>query len=278
MGSKMKEQAECSKFIVNDSVLDTEEFAEVYKPMPPSCYEVIRVIDGKPLFLDEHYARFVHTLKTVGQQMPFTMPELDEKIRNLAKINGVKNYNVRIIYNDFERNEGTVYLFFTHTSYPSEEMYRNGVKTDLLRMERKNPHAKIVNTDLRDTADRLMREEGLFEAILVNEENEVTEGSKSNVFFIKNGDVYTSPADGVLLGVTRQRILDLCKEGNISVHETAISVSELKDFQAAFISGTSPKVLPIACIGRQRMDVNDLTLRKIMSLYDEAIRNYLSRH
>lgn len=270
----MAEHAMKKYFLKNGQEVSVTDFQAEYQALQPSCYEVIRVIDGKPLFLDAHYRRFVGTVESIGQQVPCSKQELAADISRLAALNDVQNYNVKLIYNDFEHG-GTVYLFFTHTAYPTEEMYREGVRTDLLRMERKNPHAKIINQTLREAADTLMEEKDLFEAILVNEEDQITEGSKSNIFFLKSnstgGEVWTSPADGVLLGVTRQHILALCREAGLSIREETISVSDLPGFQAAFISGTSPKVLPIHWIGDQELDVNDPLLRRIMALYDEAI-------
>lgn len=267
----MKEQAQLQKFFYDGAWIDASEFDTVYRPLQPSCYEVIRMIDGKPLFLHAHYERFLGTVNSVDQPIPFTEEELREKLCQLADANGVRNYNAKLIYNDFD-NGGHVYLFLTHTSYPSEEMYRDGVKTDFLQVERENPHAKIINASLRDQADALMKAEGLFEAVLLDRDGNVTEGSKSNIFFIKDGCLCTSPADGVLLGVTRTHIIDTAQRAGIPFRELTIPRAEVGSYSAAFISGTSPKVLPIAVMGEFTFDVNEPTLRRMMVLYDEAIR------
>ena len=274
----MAEHAMKKYFLKNGQEVSVTDFQAEYQALQPSCYEVIRVIDGKPLFLDAHYRRFVGTVESIGQQVPCSKQELAADISRLAALNDVQNYNVKLIYNDFEHG-GTVYLFFTHTAYPTEEMYREGVRTDLLRMERKNPHAKIINQTLRDNADALMAARGLFEAILVNGENQVTEGSKSNLFFVRGDTLVTAPADQVLLGVTRQRILRLAMEHGIPVSEEHIPADGLGAFSAGFISGTSPKVLPIARVGEDvTYDVNDPVLRRMMDLYDEEIRRYLAQN
>ena len=271
----MKDQAMLQKFLLDGTWREAVDFDQVYKPLQPSCYEVIRMIDGKPLFLHAHYERFLGTVSSVDQPVPFTEEELREKLCALADENGVKNYNAKLIYNDFD-NGGHVYLFLTHTSYPSDEMYRDGVKTDFLQVERENPHAKIINASLRDQADALMKAEGLFEAVLLDRDGNVTEGSKSNIFFIKDGCLCTSPADGVLLGVTRTQIIDIAQRAGIRTLEVKIPRTEIGSYSAAFISGTSPKILPIAEMGEFTFDVNDVTLRKMMALYDEDIQNDIS--
>ena len=272
----MSDQAMLTQFMVNWQLFPSGDFSRLYRVMEPSCYEVIRVIGGRPLFLGEHYGRLSATAESIGQTLPFSQAKLEAEISRLAEANGVRDYNVKLIGNDFEHG-WKIYLFFTPTAYPTEEMYRNGVATDLLESVRENPHAKIINQSLRDRADALMAERGLYEAMLVNEKGEITEGSKSNLFFIREGVLCTSPADGVLLGVTRQRILRLAEADGIPVREEVIRADELSRYRAAFISGTSPKVLPVATVGEIAMDVNDPVLRRVMALYDSEIRRYLER-
>ena len=274
----MGDRAMLSKFMFHWELRNTQEFGACYKVRVPACYEVIRVIGGKALFLDEHYARLEGSAASIGKSLPFTIEELDRHISELMQANGVQNYNVKFIMNGFEEEEGPyLYLFMNPTSYPTEEMYRDGVATDLLRIVRKNPHAKIINQSLRDQADALMAEKELFEALLVNDKEEITEGSKSNVFFIRGDVCYTCPSEGVLLGVTRQRILRIAKEGGIEIREESIPAGSLSSFDAAFISGTSPKILPIARIGEIPMNPDNPVLRRLMALYDEEIRKYLAR-
>ncbi len=273
----MSDQAMLDQFMINWQTHPSADFSRLYTPAEPSCYEVIRLMGGRPLFLNEHYDRLTATARSIGQALPFSLSELEGHITDLARANGAADYNVKLIYNDFAHG-GTVYLFFTPTSYPTAEMYEKGVATDFLNAIRANPHAKIINQSLRDDADALMAEKGLFEAVLVNEKGEVTEGSKSNLFFIRGDALVTSPAEAVLLGVTRQRILRLAAEHGIPVSQEPIPADSLGRFSAGFISGTSPKVLPIKNVGdKVRYDVNDPLLRKIMALYDGEIDRYLNR-
>lgn len=268
-----------NKFTFNGKLYDTSQFDSIYRSTSPSVYEVIRVMDGTPLFLEEHYKRLISSAASIGKNISFPIESLNENIQALCKANTIKSNNVKLIINDFSSNpDGISYLFFIHSSYPTEEMYRNGVTTGLYSAVRENPNAKIINQSLRDGVNEYLKNNSLYEALLVNKNDEVTEGSRSNIFFIKNGQAYTSPAEGVLLGVTRQRIIRLCTENSIKVHEENIPVASLNEFDAAFISGTSPKVLPISSIGDVMLSCSNNCLRKIMGLYDQEISNYLCLH
>ena len=126
----------------------------------------------------------------------------------------------------------------------------------------------MMDHELRDATDRAIRTGDLYEVLLVNNDGKITEGSRSNVFFIKDGEVYTSPSDTVLLGVTRTMIIRIIEKAGIPLHYHLVGKDELRSFDAAFLSGTSPKVLPIASIGGISYDVNDPVLRYVMKEYN----------
>ncbi|MBR5980876.1 MAG: aminotransferase class IV, partial [Firmicutes bacterium] len=235
----------------------------------PSVYEVVRLTDGKPQFLKEHYSRLENSLGAIGMAVPFSCDKLAESIRDLAEEGGIKDHNIKL---DVDiSGHGMLYLNPTH--YPTAEQYKQGVKTELFNGERKNPNIKMMDKELRDATDAAIREHSLYEVILVDRDGQITEGSRSNIFFIRDGEVYTSPLHQVLPGVTRGKIIETVTGKGISVHEDPILAKNIAGFDAAFISGTSPKVLPIATIDGNNYDVNDPLLRSIMNWYDEVIND-----
>ena len=235
----------------------------------PSVYEVIRLTDGRPQFLPEHYARLENSLGAIGMPVPFTSEKLAESIRELAEEGQIKDHNLKLEVD--VSGHGVLYLNPTH--YPSAQQYAEGVKTELFQGERKNPNIKMMDQALRDATDAAIREHNLYEVILVDRGGQITEGSRSNIFFIKNGEVFTSPLHQVLPGVTRGKIIEIVRNKGIRVHEEPIFASDIASFDAAFISGTSPKVLPISSVGDIAYDVNEPLLRDIMVWYDEAFLN-----
>lgn len=238
-----------------------------------SVYEVLRLIDGKPIFLSEHYERLTKSLAGIGMKVPFTEEELAQDIDSLAKENHIVNHNIKMEVD--VGGHSIMYLAPTH--YPPAEQYETGVRTDLFNAERNNPNIKMMDVSLRDATNAEIKAKKLYEVLLVDRDGNITEGSRSNVFFIKGAKVFTSPAANVLLGVTRRMIIqiirELSDEQGIELCEVPVHTSMLEDFDAAFISGTSPAVLPIAEIGDRHYDVNNELLRTIMQRYDELCRN-----
>ncbi len=233
----------------------------------PSVYEVVRLSGSKPQFLPEHFERLQHSLGSIGMAVPFTYEKLEQSIRELAEEGQITNHNIRLEVDI----SGHSILYLNPTHYPSPEQYAKGVKTELFDGERKNPNVKMMDQSLRDATDAAIRGHNLYEVILVDRDGYITEGSRSNIFFIKKGEVYTSPLHQVLPGVTRRKIIEIITSKGIKFHEAPIKASDIGSFDAAFISGTSPKVLPIANIGKNDYDVDNSLLRDIVRWYDEAL-------
>lgn len=237
-------------------------------------YEVIRIINGKPLFLEEHYERLAASLELAGFGGIISEAEFNAGMGAFIDREAIVNDNVKFKMFIGSEPVETEYEFIKG-HYPTTQEYAEGVDTQLLAAMRDNPHAKVHNQQLRELANQIIAENNLWEVILVDDEGFVTEGSRSNIFFIKGNEVWTSPADGVLLGVTRQKSIAVCQEHGIQVVEAPIAAEQIGSFDAAFVSGTSPKVLPIARIDDVQMDVNQETLRQVMRIFDQAIDKYL---
>jgi len=97
---------------------------------------------------------------------------------------------------------------------------------------------------LRELSDNIIQQENVFETIL-HHNGIITEGSRSNLFFVKGNTLITAPDEMVLPGVMRKKVLQMINEKQFTIKMTALKVSELNTIDAAFITGTSPRILPI---------------------------------
>lgn len=243
-----------------------------------SIYEVIRIIDGIPLYLEEHIERLRKSAKLINQNINRSDKELIEDIYKLVDRNKEYNLNVKILCGNFQENNEDVYLYFMKSFYPPKDIYKKGINTILYKSERKNPHAKTLNKELRQGVNEKMKEKNAFEALLVNYNNQITEGSRSNVFFARDNILYTPPGSKVLLGVTRTKILELCKLNNIQVVERNISTLDLEGYDGGVITGTSVNVLPIRSIEDIILDSPDIDIiQRLINIYEEDISRYIKK-
>jgi branched-chain amino acid aminotransferase len=154
-------------------------------------------------------------------------------------------------------------------------MYRDGVNTELFKAIRINPNAKIAHSDARDAIGRFLRSRKLYEVLLVNNEDRLTEGSKSNVFFIKGQEIVTPPGEQVLKGITRSKVIDLCHQFTFTFTERIISMNQLSEFDAAFLTGTSPKILPVRRIGTITYKPDHPIINSLSCAYDALVSAYI---
>ncbi len=164
-------------------------------------------------------------------------------------------------------------------NYPTEEQYSNGVDTIFYHGERVNPNAKVVNTEFRSLVERNMREAKAYEAILVDRNGNVTEGSRSNIFMIKDKTVYTAPLEDVLPGTTRDSIIAVALKCGYKVIEERINYKDAIRMDGIFISGTLSKVLPIRKIDNTKLNSshNNIII-SIMKEYNEMIKRYIHKN
>lgn len=242
-------------------------------------YEVIRVIDGVPLFWEEHMTRLLSSSDMIDIDLTNLIGKISSDINKLIDINNRPNKNIKILVYSDKKNIINYSLFFIKSNYPDKELYDKGIDTILYKAIRENPNAKVQNAQLREKINKELLRHDAYEALLLNEEDYITEGSKSNVFFVKDSLLFTPPKQDVLLGVTRTRIVELAKNLGIDVVEKSIHKSFLNECDGLFITGTSPKVLPISRVNEILYDSpkNEIILR-LMEAYDSLIEEYIKTH
>jgi branched-chain amino acid aminotransferase len=255
-------------FVHNNDIRPNTEFKPPRKT--GGVYEVIRVAEGVPLFLEEHLERFFNSARLAGTVIRFSGEEIAGLLIPLIRRNEVGEGNILLLC------KKNLKAFFIQHKYPLHQWYTSGVPCGLLKAERKNPNAKVFQTSVRKMADDLIQKEGLYEVLLVDHHENITEGSRSNVFFVSGEKLLTPPGYEVLLGITRQRTIQLAKAAGIPVAEEDVALKDLPSLQAAFITGTSPKILPISQIGTCSFDPMNPLVQKIQKAYDKLIDDYIA--
>ncbi len=252
--------------VINGLIKPAEKFKTEFIKNGCSIYEVLRVLNGKPVFIEAHLDRLQGSAHLTAAEAP-SFTAIQQGISQLIAANKIENGNIELVVNTAD--DWSV-RFIPHY-WPLPEAYENGVNTMLYKAMRENPNAKIKFTDLRAAVGAFIKQNSIYEAIYVSKNGCITEGSKSNVFFIINNTFYTAPDEQVLPGITRKVVLEILKTYKYPVEYRNVHIDELTDFDAAFITGTSPGVLPIAKINDYRYDVKQKELRNIMSLFETRL-------
>ncbi|MBN2260360.1 MAG: aminotransferase class IV [Clostridiales bacterium] len=238
-------------------------------------YEVMRIIDGKILYFEDHMNRMELSLQFYVPGYQIDRDKIMGTIRMLIEKSNAKNDNIRIEGYLDAQNECHLIGFLLKGRYPDKTMYQEGVVVKTFNYMRKDPKVKSINHSYKKMLEGFIEKENIYEAILYYE-NEVTEGSRSNVFFIKDGKVYSTFSKNVLLGITRAKLIETLNQINVELVEENILKSELEKYEVAFLTGTSIHVLPIRIIDEIEYDINNPLLREIMKAFDMTVKSYLT--
>lgn len=255
-------------FVFNDSVEPVNKF--IPSENEGGIYEVLRVVDGIPLFLEDHLERFYSSANLAGKKIRFSAAKIERLLDELIQSNKMNLGNILISC------KNNLKAFFIPHNYPTPEMYNRGVVCGILNAERENPNAKVFQTSVRQEANKLIEEKAFYEVLLIDNLGRITEGSKTNVFFVKDDSVYTPPGNEVLLGITRMKAIELAKSNGIKCVEEDVFLKDAGLFDAAFLSGTSPKLLPLRRLGNVDYNPSNTVVSYLIDSYNSLIFKYTS--
>ena len=272
----MKAEAIGHNIIVNGKIQETKNTKIFESIEKPPIYEVIRVINGVPLFYEEHLSRMNHSADIINSDLGRKEEEIKQDISRLIHKNDIINENIKLLSTQLGRGEKVFIVYQIESFYPPKDYYTQGIKTILIDYERKEPNAKIMHSSFRQSISAELKKNNAFEALLVNKRGDILEGSRSNVFFVKDDKVYTSRGKDVLLGVTRSQIFNICKKLNIEVLEENIKSDQIIEIEGAFMTGTSVNVLPISIIEENHIDsIFNRIIIEINNQYAAEMENYI---
>ena len=243
------------KFVdINEKVIPIQERGHQFGD---GIYEVIRVYNGTPFLLNEHLERLENSAKAIMLQLPTTIEELKQIINEGLQKTEFTEVEIYIQITRgiaprahlFPTVSSELSMTFKNARIVDKDKREKGVTVTLMEDERwKNCYIKSLNLLPNVLAKQKAASEGHEEAILVRD-GFITEGSSSNIFVVKEGTLYTTPASKQILhGITRAAVIKLANKMNIPFEEKKFDVSFLKQCDEAFITSTSVEVLPISKI------------------------------
>jgi branched-chain amino acid aminotransferase len=239
-------------------------------------YEVIRVVRSTPLFWEDHMARLA---ASVNGSLPVPDSLYTESCR-LIQTNRLEDANLRIIL-----TSGRHIIHMTKSYYPTPEMRQLGVVTGVLNWERPDPNTKIILSDYKSAVAGRFDETGplgrYFELLLADRQGFLTEGSRSNLFFIQSGDVISAPDDRILKGITRKYVYQAIGSIGLTVREGLLTLDDVRrgKCSAAFLTGSPIDIVPIRAIEDLALDpAAEPALFRIMAAYQQIVGRYLDLH
>lgn len=230
-------------------------------------FETIRVFNGKANLLKHHIERLNKSL-TFFNFNPVDYEHIERIVNNLIELNNLHSARIRItiskdllhkadnILIDIEEYRRTFPEFAKIMVYPGKLIHG-----DLIRMH------KTTNYLHNDFAYEEAKASNYDEAIFIDEYNHLIEGTRTNIFIIKSGSVYTPTLNcGVLPGITRKFIIQSSKELDISIEEKVITLEELLQSDEVFLTNSINGVIKVKQVNDRILNDFDIS-EKIKIFY-----------
>lgn len=248
-----------------------------------ATYDTVHVWNDRFFRLDLHLDRFFGGVERLRMKLPYDREEITAILNNCVALSGHKSAYVEMIstrgssptFSRDPRQAENRFIAFAvpYGSVANKEQLERGLYvaiSDTVRIPPKSVDPAIKNYHWLDLVNGLFDayDKGAETALIVDTNGHIAEGPGFNVFLVKNGALRT-PAFGVLPGITRRTVFDLCAETGLAVTAADISRSEIKGADEVFITSTAGGIMPVtridgAAIGRE--DVGSVT-RRLIELY-----------
>lgn len=240
-------------------------------------YETLKVRKGVLFFKDLHVDRLLHSARVIGLEHPHQMADLSHALEELCRINSLDDANIKMLLIGAERAENSsLYIMPLAPFFPPRTSYRDGVHTISFQGERPFPEAKSLSMLTSTIAFRSARRAGAYDALLVDRDGFVREGTRTNLFYCDVASkklIYTPPRSTVLDGVTRKTVIEALSEDGIAVVERSLHYRELSKFCGLFLTSTSSKIIPIASVDSHQVPGSTLT-RRALKVYNDYLERY----
>ncbi|UTR09154.1 branched-chain-amino-acid transaminase [Evansella sp. LMS18] len=233
-------------------------------------FEGIRVYSGNIFKLDEHLDRLFESAQSIMLTIPYTKEELTNIIVDTVRKNQLKTAYIRVVVS---RGAGNLGLDPAYCSQPRvvviaeelalypQSLYEKGLRVGSVASRRNRPDVLSPQVKSLNYLNNILvkleaNQAGVDEALMLNDQGYVTEGSADNIFIVKNRTIRTPPVYlGALEGITRNAIISLAKELGYELQETPFTRHDVYTADEVFLTGTAVEVIAVVDVdGRKVQD------------------------
>ncbi len=255
-----------------------------------SIYEVTDAQDSHPLFIEEHLDRLWQSAKKIDMILPYTREFIKDQLGKTLERLDVKRAYIRIIVT---RGVGDIslspqssstfsFVIITKELQPNPSWwYDKGVEVIIAKTKRTakdsiDPSIKSGNYLNNVMAHNEAVKRGVFDAIMLNHEGQITEGTTSNIWMVKDDQFITPPIkDGILEGITRKMLLKLLSKKKLKYSESTISESDILSADEVFLTSSTRRILPVVKINDTLIGgaVPGPKTRQLIELYEDFLKS-----
>jgi len=220
-------------------------------------FETMRVYERKIFAFKDHFVRLKRGLAVYNIKLIFSQNQMKNAISKILKCNRIRNGRLRLCVWE-EAQEQHICLVAQNIKPPLMKIYNKGFKAKLAsekRLKTKFSGIKSLDYSLFQRAYEEAQGQGYDEALLRNKRGFLVEGTRSNIFLIREGQLFTpSISDGCLDGITRKYVFQLAERFGLKVKSHHITPVDLIEADEAFVTNSLLEIMPLTRLGTQKIN------------------------
>ena len=231
-------------------------------------FEGIRSYSGKILKLQTHLKRFFESAKAIRMDLPYSIQDLSDAIRQTLEANGRADGYIRLCatrgvgsmgLNPFLSPTPSVFVITCDLKMYPQELYDNGMKVITSSVIRNHPAALSPRIKSNNYLNNILAkieaiDAGCLEAVMLNTQGNVAECTGDNIFIVRHGKLYTPPLHaGILEGITRNIVIDLARDLGLEVVETDLTKHDMYTAEEMLLTGTGAEVIAVTEIDGRKI-------------------------
>jgi branched-chain amino acid aminotransferase len=254
-------------------------------------FEGIRVYNGRIFECHAHVDRLFASAKAIRLTIPLTPEQICKAMEETVRANEFQDCYVRLVVtrgvgclglNPNKCPKPTVIVIADTIDMYPKEMYQNGMAVITASVIRNHPNALSPRIKSLNYLNNILAkieavDAGVSEAIMLNHEGNVAECTGDNIFIVRNSTVYTpGTADGILEGITRKVIIELCHKLNVPCVEKTLQRHDLYVADECFLTGSAAEVIPVTKIDGRSIGNGEpgRVTRKLLEAFHRHVREY----
>lgn len=245
-------------------------------------FDFLRTYNGFPFHLDEHLNRLERSARLIGLELPHPTAKIKEIVRETLGRNKHKESNIRLVVTGGLSTDSItpglspqLLIMVSSVKEMPLEWYSDGAKVITSHVDRFLPGAKSINYIPAILCQREARMQQAIEAVYVDRNGYMLEGTTSNFFAFIGDTLVTPPCNRVLPGITRQVVLGLA-EKEYTMIERELHKDEVRLIDEAFITSSVREIVPIVAIDSIKLGTGKPGPRtqKILELFRDYTNSY----
>jgi len=212
-----------------------------------AVYSSLKVINGKAFSPEYHVDRLFESAQAIGLEHSFTKKDVLGWIERTIKENALADSLLRLLLigdADGGANARLYVIPLAGVTYYPESSYSKGVKTVSYRGERRIPTAKTKDLLLGFLAMKRAKAQDAIEALLIDNDGNIREGTRSNFFAIKGNALISPPKEEILEGIVHKIVVGLAQK-SMQVRFEKIPLARIGEYDECFLTSTQFNVMPV---------------------------------